>query len=224
MHKFLAVAHFYCTGILLESWKEVQAVIEETQSVIPSVMNEIPTNKAKEDAPLHITKVSRRLAALPTPPLSKSASSTSLSHLSSALVDHNDSNSNVKVSTQAQITFEPISLRSNDSTRKRSASVYSQDAPTELSPLTVHLLSKNLGKAQMAEVTKEFALAAINAAKKGSKSALVDSLVHKKDNYSISIDSLGSRLEGTRSDLLLNPDSWDSCLTSREYPMFMAFR
>jgi hypothetical protein len=176
------------SGLLLEGWESVQAIVEQTATV-----DDIKVFREPQVPQITRSRLSKAMHLPPTPPKSTSASSSSILSLPDTPLftktslgrQRNDSCPTlVRVELAGSILDEPA--------KRRQPSLVSQDPPTAPGPLTLYILSKEMGTAQLAKVTREIAISDVAASGELKVRSKRDSLL----DDTCSISALSSRLEG----------------------------
>ncbi|PVF92003.1 hypothetical protein CPB86DRAFT_744895 [Serendipita vermifera] len=141
-------------GLLLGAWESVQAMVEQT-----TMLDDIKIFRESQAPRITRSRLSYAIRFPPTPPKSTSASSSSILSLPDTPLftkpligrEHNDL-------CPTLVKLELAGSGQDDSAKRRQPSLVSQDPPTTPGPLTLYILSKETGKAQLAKVTREIAI------------------------------------------------------------------
>jgi hypothetical protein len=190
--------------VLLESWEQVHDVLEKSRNIVNvsiSKGTEYPRN-----GPTKNSTFSSALRLPLTPPLSKTASASSLGSSPDLHIYSGLPGTQIDTKPPKLVTFQLFDSRAEDGTVNRQQSG-SQEVATTTKPLTLYLLSKNMGKPQLARVAREMAGSATFEQKKRRDQT--------SSKASVSVSSLRSRLEGKLSPFRIKSsakhtadDSW----------------
>lgn len=170
----------------MESWEQIYIALESAGYV-----TDVNISKHTEPHRNIRSKKSAFSTALrlpPTPPLSKTASASSI--LSSSPELHGYSGLPVGEHDSARpklVKFEVFNLNTEPDSRKQEP-LAPQGTSSTTKPLTLYILSKDMGKSQLARVAREMANSALSERKNSTKGP--------SDKAAVTVSSLTSRLEG----------------------------
>jgi hypothetical protein len=163
--------------VLLESWERIHDVLEKSGNIVHVGISKA-TEYLRHGAPKNST-LSSALRLPPTPPLSKTASASSLRSPSpDSHIYPRDPRGQTDTGPPRLVTFQLSDSHTEDGTQEA----------TKL--LTLYVLSKDMGKPQLARVAREMASLALSE-QKGRDQA--------SSKASVAVSSLRSRLEGKNS-------------------------
>ncbi|CAG7847642.1 SubName: Full=Uncharacterized protein {ECO:0000313/EMBL:CCA73534.1} [Serendipita indica DSM 11827] len=174
---------FDSANLLPGAWEEVKDALQ-TVAVIESVQAS-SNSDAFEPSRKGWSQLSSALRLPPTPPLSKTASWASIRSMSPDSRDSTRAHSSENT-TPTLVSFK---LQSEEHSRKRQASLISQEPPRRPGPLTLYIISEQLGRPQIARVARELAFSAVSepVSKQGAW------------KESTSVSGLSARLEGKKA-------------------------
>ena len=147
--------------MLLNAWEQVYEVLQDANGFVSVSITGGDKRTHPENSDARLSPRKRRVPL--TPPLSKSGSFSSIRSASPEppsysqfVLGQNKSNPVPQI-----VTFTLKDSRAKDSTKKRQLLV-SPDPPGSPGPLTIYLLSKISGKAQLTQVTRDIAASAMS--------------------------------------------------------------
>ncbi|KAG8827492.1 hypothetical protein FRC17_007825 [Serendipita sp. 399] len=150
---------FDSAGTLLEAYERVQQVLE-ADAVIESVSICQDTGREYELKPTTV-KESSRMKLPPTPPLSTTASWSSIRSASPDLYLQMRRQEFGGTGVPYLVTFKLRDSRVEEGVRRRQSPLNPQSPSLTPGPLTIYLLSTDLGKPQLARVTRDLAHSAV---------------------------------------------------------------
>lgn len=170
--------------MLVDSWKQVQAAVEGSYGrVNVDVPQEVQQPVHKE---MKGSTFSTALRLPPTPPLSKSTSASSLLSTPPELRKLSSLPGSNGHKRPFLVRFDLLSSLTGATARAGQSSVLSGDGGVFEEPLTLYLLSKELGKPRIARLAGEIASSAISERIRGDTGKPL-----------VSVSSISSRLEGS---------------------------
>ncbi|KAG8814017.1 hypothetical protein FRC17_001332 [Serendipita sp. 399] len=152
---------FDSAGLLLEAYERVQQVLE-ADAVIESVSICQDAGREYELKPTTV-KESSRMKLPPTPPLSTTASWSSIRSASPDPYLQMRRQEFGGTGAPYLVTFKLRDSRVEEGVRRRQSPLNPQSPSLKPGPLTVYLLSTDLGKPQLARVTRDIAHSAVGA-------------------------------------------------------------